>query len=380
MKIAILVYRLTGGGAERVASLWATGFAGRGYDVSVIVGSDTKKDITYNIPDNVQLYSVGSDIRPLFLRNAIGKLGWLHASKMHKLKRILHEINPDVIIGVLHPWAWEAYHVTKGMNIPIINTEHNSFERPASAPLSKQQIIEKFEWNKYFDHVTVLTEADKMVIGNQLNNVSVLPNPLTFEPLSFVPNKDKIILASGRLDAWYCKGFDILIKAWGKIANKYPEWKLAIVGTGKKTSLSYLKSLSIQENISSSQIDFLGFTNDIKSLYERSSIFVLSSRYEGFGMVLTEAMSQGCACIACDYKGRQREIIVNDSQGLICPVEDVDALAVAVERMITDKKYREECQSNAIERSKFYIIEKTMNRWEEMLKTIIIKERIKYKI
>lgn len=366
MKITILVYRLTGGGAERVASLWATGFAKRGHDVSVIVGSDAKKDTTYNLPDSVRLYSVGSKIRPLLLRNAIGKLGLLHTSKMHKLKRVLHEIRPDIIIGVLHPWAWEAYQVTKGMNIPIINTEHNSFERPDSVPLTKQGIIEKFEWNKHFDHVTVLTQADKNVIGDKLANVTVLPNPLTFEPLPCVPQKKKVIMASGRLDAWHYKGFDILIKAWGKIASEYPEWKLEIAGTGNTTSLSYLKKIAEQENIKASQIEFLGFCNDIKSLYERSSIFVLSSRYEGFGMVLIEAMSQGCACIACDYKGRQREIIEEDSQGLICPVEDMDALASAIERMITDDEYREECQHNAIERSKFYSLVNTMDRWEEI--------------
>ena len=239
MKIAILVYRLTGGGAERVASLWATGFAKRGHDVSVIVGSDAKKDITYQLTNSVRLYNVGSKIRPLLLRKAIGKLGLLHTSKMHKLKRVLHEIRPDIIIGVLHPWAWEAYQVTKDMNIPIINTEHNSFERPTSHPLSKQQIIEKYEWNKYFNHVTVLTQADKDVIGDKLNNISVLPNPLTFDPLLSVPNKEKIILASGRLDAWHYKGFDILIKAWGKIANKYPEWKLNIAGNGQNSAFSY---------------------------------------------------------------------------------------------------------------------------------------------
>ena len=96
----------------------------------------------------------------------------------------------------------------------------------------------------------------------------------------------------------------------------------------------------------------------------------MSSRYEGFGMVLIEAMSQGCACIACDYKGRQSEIIQNDSQGIICPVEDVDSLASAIERMILDKSYREKCQYNAIERSKFYSLDNTMDRWETIINNI----------
>lgn len=370
MKIVILVYRLTGGGAERVAALWATGFANRGHEVSVIIGSDNPQDVTYSIPDNVKIYNVASKIRPIILRNALGKLGLLHSFKLRKLHKLLHSINPDVVIGVLHPWAWEAYQVTKDMNLKIINTEHNSFERPDSAPLTQQSIIEKFEWNKHFDHVTVLTQADKDVIGDKLTNVTVLPNPLTFEPQDCVPKKKKVIMASGRLDAWHYKGFDVLIKAWGKVASEYPEWKLEIAGTGKAASLSYLKRIAEQENIKDSQVEFLGFCNDMKSLYEHSSIFVLSSRYEGFGMVLIEAMSQGCACIACDYKGRQREIIQDDSQGIVCPADEVEALASAIKRMITDNEYREECQRNAIERSKFYSLDKTMDRWENILSHI----------
>ena len=370
MKIVILVYRLTGGGAERVAALWATGFVNQGHEVSVIIGSDNPKDVTYNISDNVKIYNVASKIRPVILRNTLGKFGLLHSAKLRRLGILLHDINPDVVIGVLHPWAWEAYQVTKDMNLKIINTEHNSFERPDSAPLTKQGVIEKFEWNKHFDHVTVLTQADKNVISGKLANVTVLPNPLTFKPQDSVPQKKKVIMASGRLDAWHYKGFDILIKAWGKIASEYPEWKLEIAGNGKATSLSYLKEIVKQENIKDSQMKFLGFCNDIKSLYEYSSIFVLSSRYEGFGMVLIEAMSQGCACIACDYKGRQREIIQDDLQGIVCPVDDVEALSSAIARMITDNEYREECQHNAIERSKFYSLDKTMDRWNNILSHI----------
>ena len=373
MKIVILVYRLTGGGAERVAALWATGFVARGHDVSIVIASDNPNDITYTIPYNVKLYNIALKVRPVILKKILNKLNLLHFNRLHKLKVLLHGIKPDVIIGVLHPWAWEAHQVTKDMNVKIINTEHNSFERPNSAPLTKQDFVEKFIWNKHFDHVTVLTQADKNVIGNKLANVTVLPNPLTFAPQDCIPLKKKVIMASGRLDAWHCKGFDILIKAWGKIASKYPEWRLEIAGTGKTTSLTYLKNIAKQENIKDSQVEFLGFCNDIKSFYERASIFVLSSRYEGFGMVLIEAMSQGCACIACDYKGRQHEIIQDDSQGIICPVDDVEALASAIEHLITDNEYKEQCQRNAIERSKFYGLDKTMDRWENILSHISIE-------
>lgn len=366
MKIVICVSCLTKGGAERVAALWATGFVERGHEVSMILSSTLPEYISYPIPDAVKLYSIGSNLRFPLLRSLKNRIDGILGFQFLKMRRILKKIEPDVVIGVLHPWALQALKVTKGLNVKIINTEHNSFERPTSAPMPKWLVQSKFELNKLFDHVTVLTNADKKILNGTLSNVTVLPNPLTFPPVKGMPLKEKIILASGRLDAWECKGFDVLIKSFALICKDYPDWVLQLAGVGEEESLQWLTKLARNEGIPDSQISFLGFCNDMESLYQRTSIFVLSSRYEGFGMVLVEAMSQGCACIACDYKGRQREIITDSSQGIICPVEDSDSLARAMETLIVNKEYREECQINAIERSKFYSLNNTMDRWHDI--------------
>lgn len=163
------------------------------------------------------------------------------------------------------------------------------------------------------------------------------------------------------------------------------DWWLKIAGDGEKEDFEYLMSIledsDFKLQVSSDgqkiwrsekyHIEFLGFQKDIESLYKKSEIFVLSSRYEGFGLVLIEAMSQGCACIACDYKGRQREIIQDDSQGYCCEPDNVEDLADAIQKMITDEDHRKTVQQKAIERSNFYDIEHTMKRWETYLKSII---------
>ena len=87
-------------------------------------------------------------------------------------------------------------------------------------------------------------------------------------------------------------------------------------------------------------------------------------------MALTEAMSQGCACIACDFNGRQREIIQDDSQGIICSNDNYLELSDAIKRMISDGEYRESCRTFAIERSKYYSIDKTIDRWEHIFQTL----------
>ena len=273
---------------------------------------------------------------------------------------------PDVIIVVVHVQDLPIWFYTRGKKIKIIQTEHNSFERPSEAPMSKFERFKKFYRNRLFDAVTVLTQADADVIGSKLKHVFVLPNPLAFEPVSNIPPKKKIILAVGRLDVYYTKGFDVLIKAFAKIQASCPDWKLRIIGSGKENNLNCLKVLAKNEGIEDN-MEFVPYTSDLQPLYQEAEIFCLSSRFEGFGMVLIEAMSQGCACIACDYKGRQKEIIKSEEYGVICKVGDADELAKKISSLIDDESYRNRLKSNSPLRAKDYSLPIVMENWKSIL-------------
>lgn len=360
MRICVVCARLSFGGAERVAVLWANGFFRKGHEVMVV--SNLLDPITYQLDE-------GIIVKNLVSTNQNKIIKWLSAFK--HVRKAVKEFRPDVVIGVMATCSFVSRIATWGMGVPVIATEHDSFERPSSAPMSKMETFTKFYLNRMYQNVTVITQADKDYIQKRLIHVHVLPNPLALLPLSQIPVKTKTVLGVGRLDAWHYKGFDVLIKAWGKInnhlySNKGENWKLQIAGTGSDESLNYLKRLCKENGVEES-VEFLGFRKDVEQLYKQSEIFVLSSRYEGFGLVLIEAMSQGCACVACDYKGRQREIIQDESQGLCCEPDDVEALAQALSRMMTDEAYRNSVKQNAIERSRYYSVENTTNRWERLL-------------
>lgn len=128
----------------------------------------------------------------------------------------------------------------------------------------------------------------------------------------------------------------------------------------------------VSENEISSQVEFLGFRENLLENYKKSSIFVLSSRYEGFGLVLIEAMSQGCACIACDYKGRQREIIRNEMEGMLCSTNNVEEITLALKKLLDDDEYRIALQQNAIKRAKFYSVSNIILLWEKYIESIIL--------
>lgn len=376
MKICIICSRLSYGGAERVAVAWANGFSCNGHEVMVI--TNLYDPITYQLDERIEVrHLVPTNNNKL--KKWFGSIGYV--------RKHLKEFHPNVVIGVLPTCSFVARIASVGLHIPVIATEHDSFERPESASFSFMDIVLKFWVNRIYRYVTVLTSADKKVIGNRLSHIHVMPNPLALQPILSVPFKKQVILAAGRLDAWHYKGFDVLIRAWGKIVDSLKlrveseEWKLQIAGTGSEESLNYLKQICKENGVEDS-VEFLGFRKDVEKLYQDASIFVLSSRYEGFGLVLIEAMSQGCACVACDYKGRQREIMSPGGQssnnkvevcenGILCEPDNVEALAEAMQKMIMDDDYRESVRRNEIERSKFYSIENTIHRWEKYLKQIV---------
>lgn len=365
IKVFVVVPRLCFGGAERVGVMLANGLARRGMRVVVVTNLFDQQ--TYSVDDGVVLRNLFSNAHP----NKY--LKWFSAVK--QIRRYIKEEQPDVILGIMWMCSLLARLATIGTKIPVVSTVHDAFEHPACAKMSLLERFHKFQLNKLYDYVTVLTNSDKKVIGNRLKNISVFPNPLALVPLSNPQVKEKVILAAGRLEDWHYKGFDLLIKAWGRIAKKYKGWTLQIAGVGTDEQRLFLQDMASNNHIEPSQFQLLGFRADIEELYRKSEIFVLSSRYEGFGLVLIEAMSQGCACLSTDYKGRQSEIILNEREGITCRPESVDELAAGLERLLSDDCLRKDIQTNAIEGSKRFGVEVIVAKWDVFIRNIVAKHR-----
>lgn len=386
MKILIVCPRLCHGGAERVAVTLANGFISRGHQVVFL--TDLFEEQTFQLDEAVILKNLVDAPHPKWKK-------WMGAIK--NVRKQIKKNRPNAIVGIMQLCSIVARFATIGTGVPVIATEHFSYERPDTAPLSRLDKWYKFYVSRIFKRITVLTGADKRVIGNRLKNVVVMPNPLVLEPIKTIKQREKTILAAGRMDNWRVKGFDVLIKAFSKLvqSSKFKVqnegWKLQIAGVWRNPETrKYLDGIAEECGVLD-KIEYLGFVEDMSTLYQESSIFVLSSRYEGFGLVLIEAMSQGCACIACDYKGRQKEILCPDGQesgskfqvqclnnrvevcenGILCEPDNVDALAEAMKKMIMEDEYRESIRQNAINRSEYYSIEHTMDRWESLLNNIL---------
>lgn len=355
MNIVIITPRLCYGGAERVSVLLADGFAEKGHRVSVI--SNLSEPASYPLHPDIRMvnFTTGS-------KHKLSK--WISAIRI--TRQYFKEVRPDAVIGIMSTCSFVGKIASIGLNIPVIATEHDAFDRQDFTPY---YWFTKFILNKIYHNLTVLTTPDKELVKHQFKNVHVMPNPLSFKPLAAIPHKEKTILAVGRLEDWYTKGFDVLIKAWANIATRYPDWNLQIAGSGNPDQQNFLLTLAKQYNVEA-QTHLIGFHKELDQLLRKAAIFVLSSRYEGFGLVLIEAMSQGCACIAVDYKGRQKEILGSSAAGIILKPEQIHEMSKAIEELILNEPKRNEMSLHAIERSKAYQLDKIILQWENLLSFI----------
>ena len=358
MKIAFLNHFISGGGAERVTCLLANKMVDRGHEVAIM--TNLFKPFTYSVNEKVRKI-------PLFKSESESKSKVSLLYMVLNTRKVLKSENPDVIIGVMPLMSLVAVIAAVGLKTKVVASDHTSFERKLPLHIN---LIRKYVY-KLADVVTVLTQADYNYLGKSLPRKVVMPNPLAYQCISEVSGlRNKNIVAIGRVDYWQVKGFDLLIEAWSKIAQKHTDWTLEIAGGGNDKSNETLHKI-IKEWHVEGQTRLLGFRKDVDKILRESSIFVLSSRVEGFGMVLIEAMSQGCACISFDDGGRQKEIITNDKEGVIIETHDVNSLAKAMENVIVNDKLRLALSKAAIKRASDFSIDIIEERWEKVIESII---------
>ena len=366
MKIFLVCNSLGGGGAERVHVNLANGFAQRGHEVYLI--ADVNQPASYPVDEQVH-------VLPLCSQSTNKLKKWGGAVSM--LRKNIKKYKPDVVIGNMHLCSSISRIAAIGTHTPVVMTIHHALESKEYDGFSKSEKFLDRHSPSIYAATTVLTEADKEVMNNkyhQKKNIIVMPNPLTFTPVTEIPSKENIVLAAGRLNDWKYKGWDLLVQAVGKIKPLLIQegWKINIAGDGPVSSKTFLADLCKQNDVED-VVAFLGYRTDIKELMQKASIYCLSSRSEGLPMVLIEAMSQGCAPVACENLERTKEIITGKDEGLLFKTADVDDLAKQLSRMITDSEYRNNVQRAAVKRSAYYQIDHIIDMWEDKLNRVVIK-------
>lgn len=357
MKILIVNDQYNSGGAARVASILCNELLERGYDVHS-VSSITKHPVRYPLSKRVVLHDVD------FSTHGSGSPARIFSlfRTAKDIRKVIANEKPDLIIAIQANAFIRTFVGAIGYKIPIIAADHTSFAR-------KMDCINTFTRHylyKFADGLSILTKRDEKLLGNKYPQKRVIYNPLTFPLLRETTKRDKTILCVGRFDVWKIKGFDLMIQMWAKISSSHPDWQLMFAGTGMEESVNLIKRMVHDYNLDD-RVQFLGQVDDMRSLYSHAGIFALSSRIEGFPMVLLEAMSQGCPCIAFNVGGASQEII-EDAEGCVIEDGDVDAFSKALSHLMTNGEIRNQYSNASIKSASRFSVKCFGDEWESLIK------------
>ncbi|CAJ93958.1 glycosyltransferase family 4 protein [Cupriavidus necator H16] len=270
----------------------------------------------------------------------------------------------DVLVQVDTMLELFVLPATLGLGLHHIAWEHCHFDEDLGKPARK---VARRLAAQFCRQVVVLTERDRRRWREALrprSEVVCLPNPLPFPiPAEPAPRMQKTVLAMGRLVP--AKGFDVLLRAWQKVAQAEPEWQLVIHGEGEERPAltALIGQLQLQDRAS-----LPGICQDPAQAYGHASIFCLSSRYEGFGLVLIEAMAFGLPIISTDCETGPRELLTPGQDALVVAADDADALAKALLTVIRQPELASRLGAGGRDKASQFTLERLALQWDALVK------------
>ena len=342
------------GGTERVGSMLANGLSEAGYEV--ILASIGHSDTPF--------FPINKDIKLISLLSFPNSRLCRIPNTVYKIRKLLKEERIDTVIVVDTLCIQFTLPATLRLPVNHICWEHfnfNSYSGPEKRHTTRQLAA------RYCDSVVTLTERDKgyWLQGTQhKSQITAIANPCPFPIQEYIKEEDtKIVLAVGRLT--HIKGFDMLLESWLEVNKAKPDWKLKIVGEGEdRVKLTDF----IEKNKLTDSVELVGNTNDVGQYYKEAEIFCLSSRFEGFGMVLIEALAFGLPIVSFDCEAGPAEVL-EDTGSILVAKNDIDKLALSLIELMSNDEQRKTIGLRSKEKAKTYQPEKIINQWVELLES-----------
>ena len=355
MKVLILGGNFNStGGTERVGSMLANGLSEAGYEI--VLGSISYGDKPF--------FPINKDINIISLFNSPGRTLYRTPNIIYTIRKLLKEEKIDTLIVVETMSILFTLPATLGLPVTHICWEHFNFNSDLG---KKGRRVARQLAARYCDSVVTLTERDKgyWLQGTQhKSQITAIANPCPFPVQEYIKEKNtKIVLAVGRLT--HIKGFDMLLEAWIQVNEVMPEWVLKIVGEGEdRAKLTDF----IKKNKLTDSVELVGNTNDVSQYYKEAEIFCLSSRFEGFPMVLLETLAFGLPVVSFDCDTGPAEIL-EDTGSILVPKNDINDLALSLTELMRDNEQRKNISLKSKEKVNVYQLEKIMPKWENLLES-----------
>ncbi len=364
MKLVYITNTISGaGGIQRILAVKANYLVmQKGYDIAIVV-TNTKVDepIYYDFHSDIEIITIEPNRSALYYYMSYKKL----------MRSALKNLKPDVVIMCDNGLkSFLLPHIAR-KEYPLVYEMHVSKHILVNSEGVIKRLFRKYFLYRYmsymaakYDRFVVLTSSGAKEW--QLNNIEIIPNPLWFTPNVVSKVSNKIAIAVGR--HVYEKGYDRMLEAWKIVSDKHPDWILKIYGEVNEEC--NLKALSERFNITET-VQFCNPQKDIELAYSEASINLLTSRYEGFGLVLLEAAACGVPSVAFDCPVGPKSIIINGKDGFLIKDGNVKAFALAVEKLIEDEELRKKMGRDAKQKAKTFVIEPIMEKWDELFKSLV---------
>lgn len=366
-------------GTERVLVDKMNYLASQGHQVCIVTYEQGNHSLAFDMHPSVKHVDLNTRFFTLSRYNIFYRFVKVYQMKaffQRNLRKVIEDFNPDIISCTTYSLKIAGNILKVKNGAKVILESHVTMDSLFKAFDYKMWIMRKVAYLlidkrylatvKRFDAFVVLTKNDAAK-WRQFVSPVVIPNPVIIdEKWNCDGNVYKRILSAGRLT--YQKGYDLLINAYKIVVDTFPEWHLDIYGTGElKEQLSLqINQLGLTENITIEEP-----VKDIKAQYVKSDFYVMSSRFEGFGMVLVEAMSCGLPCVSFDCPDGPSEVISDGKDGLLASNGDVDDLAAKMIWMISHKTERRKMGINAAQSAKKYDINSVMLMWINLFDEIL---------
>lgn len=360
------------GGVERVLTLKANYFADvLGYDITIILTEGQNRPLFYPLSEKVNVINLDLNFEELWHCSFFKKV-FLYLMKQRQFKKNLANelmcLKPDITVSLLRREINFITDINDGSKkigeLHVNRANYRNFEVGDSNIL--KSIFAKFWMHNLVGHLrkldkfVVLTDEDKKQ-WKELNNIISIPDPLTFFPEQISSLQKKRVIAVGRYV--YQKGFDLLLKVWSMIEKRYPDWELVIFGSGNREPYECLKN---ELKIDGSRCHLNGPSSNIQQEYMNSSIFAFASRFEGFGMVLIEAMACGLPVISFDCPCGPRDIIFDNEDGLLVQNGDVNSYVCKLSLLMDDASLRQRMSAAGRKNVERFKMDHIGDRWKKL--------------
>lgn len=373
MKILFFVSSMNAGGAERVAATLANAWVRRG-DLVTLVPTYTRKSTPF--------YPLNPGVRMIWLTDRMGWLGRVLVRPIAKwwaIRRVVREIQPDVIVSFLTNVNVNVLYATRSMKIPVIVCERTNPEYSTAAGKWLPRLRQRsYPWAE-----TIVVQSEDALAGLErhvagMKRLRIIPNPLPAElPLpesrtdSVSRSARYTVAAMGRLVP--SKQFDILIQMFAALIQDHPDWDLVIWGDGPQRE-------ALQQQINDAglneRIRLGGRTDQPWQELAQADLFVMTSQVEGFPNVLLEAMALGKACVAFDCPSGPRDMTDNGKYALLVPLQDQRGFSQSLAQLMNDATLRDVMgrRAAAFVRER-YSLARILNIWDDVFHEAITSNK-----